>query len=161
MPQKNSGNKKSKRGEGVAGKNTRFIQDILDDARREGAVDEIHIARVIRKMGNGRVEVFYVDDKKIGVVAQAVIRGSFRGKAKRAVWIEGGSIVALADIGIGGSAALEIMAVLDSDSIRDIRDAMDIDPRIFAVDKVDTSLLVGDVIEEGFVFEDEINIDKI
>ena len=161
-PQKNSGNKKSKSKMGVSGKNSRFIQSIVEDARADGGkVDEIHIARVIRTMGNGRVEIFYVQDER-GIIGQSVIRGSFRGKAKRAVWIEKGSIVAVADVGIGGSAALEIVAVFEADQIQEIRSVMEIDPRIFAIDNTDTTALVGNTaVEAGFDFEEEVDVDKI
>jgi len=160
-PQKNSGNKKSAKESGVVKKNKRFIQDIIDDIRTEGKISDVHIARVIKGMGNGRMEVFYVTKvgtESRGHTGQAIIRGSFRGKGKRSVWIENGSIVAVADIGLAGSAALEIMAVFDGDQIRDLRKEMEIDPRIFAIDNVDTDQLVlGKVAEEGFDFgvEDE------
>ena len=167
MPQKNSANKKSKKGAGVSNKNTRFIQSILEDLRDDEELSEIHIARVLRKMGNGRVEVFYMEPDKDGIarsfIMQAIIRGSFRGKGKRNAWIEVGSIVAVADVGLAGSAALEIMGVFTPEQVSDLRKEIDIDPRILAVDNVDSAaLLSGKTVEEGFVFEaDEIDIDDI
>jgi len=163
MPQKNSANKKSKKGEGLT-KNGRFIQSILEDLRNSEDISDIHIARVIKKMGNGRVEVFYIQPDKEGVqrthIEQAVIRGSFRGKGKRSAWIEVGSIVAVADVGLAGSAAFEIMGVFNQDQVSDLRKEIEIDPRIFAVDNVDSdALLSGKTVEEGFVFEDEVEVD--
>ena len=103
-------------------------------------------------------------------VAQAVIRGSFRGRGKRSVWIDIGSIVVLADVGLAGSAEFEIVAVLSSSQIHDIKKEMTIDPRILAVDAVDTSkLMSGEALTDGgFEFdyaggsaEPEIDVDAI
>jgi hypothetical protein len=165
-PQKNSGNKKSKKESGVVLKNQTFIRNILDDVRVDGKVDSVHIARVIRKMGNGRMEVFYIvkpDNKDPrGVVAQAVIPGRFRGRGRHAVWIDVGSIVAVADIGIPGSASLEIVAIYTSDDIRDLKNQMDIDPRVLAIDNTNAdTLMCANALDEGFTIEDELNIDDI
>lgn len=160
-PQKNSGNRGSKKESGVAAKNRRFFQALLDDVRTEGSVSDIHISRVLKKMGNGRVEVFYVDSKGKPRIVQAVIRGSFRGKGKHAVWIETGSIVVVVDSGIGGSAEFEVMAVLSLEQVQDLNKEMNIDPRILAIDNTDEkSLMTKSGIEEGFVFEDDTKEDK-
>lgn len=154
-PQKNSGNRGSKKESGVSAKNRRFIQAFLDDVRKEGKVSDVYVARVLKKVGNGRVEVFYMDSKGKPQMTQTVIRGSFRGKGKHAVWIETGSIVVVADSGIGGSAEFEIMAVLSSDQVRDLSKEMDIDPRILAIDNTDEkALMSGAALDEGgYVFD--------
>ena len=123
--QKNSGNRGSKRESGVSFKNKRMIQNILDDFRTEGEID-VHIGRVTKKFGNGRVEVVYILNDEI-IISQANIRGSFRGKGKHSVWIDIGSIVALNDTGIG---YVEINAVLTKDQARDL----EVDPRIIDMD---------------------------
>jgi hypothetical protein len=121
-------------------------------------------------MGNGRVEAFYVDADKKPQTVQAVIRGSFRGKGKRSVWIEDNAIVIIADSGIGGSAEFEVVAVLSPEQLRDLRKETEIDPRVIAFEVVDSEALMSDKpinIEGGFEFEDtdenedEINIDEI
>lgn len=160
-PQKNSGNRGSKKESGVAAKNRRFFQAFMDDVRSEGTVSDIYVSRVLRKMGNGRIEVFYLDSKKQPKINQVVIRGSFRGKGKHAVWIETGSIVVIADSGIGGSAEFEIMAVLTPEQVHDLTKEMDIDPRILAIDNTDEKALMSGVSAEGgFVFEGDTREDR-
>jgi hypothetical protein len=171
--QKNSGNRGAKKESGVEKKNNRFVTNILDDLRSDEGLDQIRIARVLKKFGNGRVEVFFVKTVKgieYPTVAQAVIRGSFRGRGKRSVWIDIGSIVVLADVGLAGSAEFEIVAVLSSGQIHEIKKEMTIDPRILAVDAVDTTkLMSGEALTEGgFEFdygtvpaEPEIDVDAI
>jgi hypothetical protein len=168
-PQKNAGNKGAKRETGVSVKNRKFIQSFLDDTRNEGSVEDVYISRIMRKMGNGRVEVFFVDKKNRPMIVQAIIRGSFRGKGKRSVWIEDNAIVMVADSGIGGSAEYEIVAVLTPENIRDLRKETTIDPRVLAVDVVDSAVLMSDKpmnSDGGFEFEapeeeEEINVDDI
>ena len=103
-PQKNSGNRGSKKEAAVTTKNNRFVKNLLDDVRSEGKVDDIYIARILKKMGNGRMEAFYIDSDGRPQIKQTLIRGSFRGKGKRGAWIDIGSVVIIADSGIPGSA---------------------------------------------------------
>jgi hypothetical protein len=170
-PQKNSGNKSVKRESGVVLKNRKFIQAFLEDVREDSDVSDIYVARVMKKMGNGRMEVFYVDNKQHPHVVQSIIRGSFRGKGKRSVWIDDNSVVIIADSGIGGSAAFEIMAVLSQDEIHDLKKTKEVDPRILAMNIMDTAQLMSDqpmIPENGFEFdvsatkqEEEIDIDNV
>jgi hypothetical protein len=154
-PQKNTGNKGAKRETGVSMKNRKFVQSFFDDIRNEGSVADVYVSRILKKMGNGRVEAFYVDSEKKPQTVQAVIRGSFRGKGKRSVWIEDNAIVIIADSGIGGSAEFEIVAVLSPEQLRDLRKEMEIDPRVTAFEVVDTEILMSDkpIDEGGFEFE--------
>jgi hypothetical protein len=171
-PQKNAGAKASKRVSGVQSKNSRFIQSYLDDLRSEGKVRDVYVSRVIARLGVGRMEVFYIDSANKPQTAQAVIRGSFRGKGKRSVWIDIGSIVVIADSGIGGSAQFEIMAVLAQDDIDTLRRETVLDPRILDITNVDKDVLKTDrlSLDGGFEFdkgdaieevEEEIDIDDI
>ena len=159
-PQKNSGNKGAKRDTNASIKNKRFIQNLLDDLKTEGHVDDIYIGRVIRRLGDGRMEVFYakkVGNDMRGTVSQAVIRGSFRGRGKHSVWIDVGSFVAIADTGVQGSSALEIVCVMTYDQMRDVAKQIDLDPRIMSSDVTDSSQLVSKMplnnMTDGFEFE--------
>lgn len=175
-PQKNNGNRGAKKETGVSAKNRRFKQNFLDDLRKEGEVANVYIARVLRRMGDGRMEVFYVE--KVGVknetrgkIAQAVIRGSFRGRGKHSVWIDVGSFVAIAETGVSGSAALEIVAVFSPDEMRDIASEFEVDVRVLAVDNTDGAQLLTNKMssshDTGYEFEtiaeqdDELDIDDI
>jgi hypothetical protein len=172
-PQKNSGNKGAKRETGASSKNRRFVQNFLDDLRAEGVVADVHIARIIRKMGNGRMEVFYVDNSKKtskGTVTQAKIPGKFSGRGKHSVWIDVGTFVAVADSGISGSAEFEIVAVFSPDQMRDISKEFDVDPRILAVDVTDGAQLTSRTMQSseltsGYEFdtldEEDVEIDDI
>jgi hypothetical protein len=126
-------------------------------------------------MGDGRMEVFYArksgkTDETRGTVAQAVIRGSFRGRGKRSVWIDVGTFVAVAETGLGGSVALEIVGVFSPDEMRDISKEFEIDPRVLAVDSTDGAQLTSSKMnlnhDTGYEFEtidenDEVDIDDI
>jgi hypothetical protein len=177
-PQKNSGNKGAKRETGASSKNRRFVQNFMDDLRAEGGVEHVHIARVLRRLGDGRMEVFFTEKVKgndsKGRVAQAVIRGSFRGRGKHSVWIDFGSIVAIAETGVAGPSALEIVAVLTADQMRDIGREIIIDPRVLAVDATDTTQLLSSKMtmnhDVGYEFdgvieedddEQEVDVDNI
>jgi hypothetical protein len=118
------------------------------------------------------MDIFYIDSKNKPQTAQAVIRGSFRGKGKRSVWIDIGSIVVIADSGIGGSAQFEIMAVLAQDDIDTLRRETVLDPRILDITNVDKDVLKTDRLglDGGFEFdkgeeaeeaEEEIDLDDI
>ena len=175
-PQKNSGAKKSSRVSGVSKKNGRFIQEFMDELQAEGGVDSIHVARVTRTMGNGRVEVYFISKNSEtsevrGNLEQAIIRGSFRGRSKRDVWIDVGTIVAVADSGLKGSATLEIMAVFSQEQIRELRKDCAVDPRTFITERVETGRIETTLPpEDGFEFDagppeqkegEEVNVDSI
>ena len=168
-PQKNSGNKGAKRETGVSTKNRKFIQSFLEDSGGQDSIEDVYVARIIKKMGNGRVQVFFVDNNGKPQTVQGIIRGTFRGKAKRSVWIEDNSIVLLADSEIAGPAQFEVMAVLSADQVHDLKKVKEnIDPRVLAVDITDTTQLMSKNpidIGGGFEFDapdtEEVDIDDI
>lgn len=172
-PQKNSGNRGAKRETGASIKNRRFVQDFLDDLRKEGNVEDVYIGRVIRRMGDGRMEVFYtekVKNENRGRVTQAKIPGRFSGRGKHSVWIQEGTFVAIASTGVNGSAAFEIVAVFTPEQMRDIDREFDLDSRITAVDHIDAAALLANKgttsKDTGFEFDtiaedDEVNVDDI
>ena len=173
-PQKNSGNKGAKRETGASVKNRKFVQNFLDDLRAEGTVADVHIARILRKMGNGRMEVFFVDKTKKtekGTVTQAKIPGKFSGRGKHSVWMDIGTFVAVADSGISGSAEFEVVAVFTPDQMRDIGKEFEVDPRVLAVDVTDVVQLKGSSMKTnsnaGYEFDvlgeedEEVDVDAI
>lgn len=166
-PQKNTGAKASKRVSGVQSKNSRFIQSYLDDIHKEGHAEDVYVARVISRLGNGRMDVFYLDATKCPQTTQAIIRGSFRGKGKRSVWIDVGSIIMIADSGIPGSAEFEIMAILDQNDLNNLKREITVDPRILDTANVDKDILKSKncvVVDNGFEFDtinEDIEVDDI
>jgi hypothetical protein len=174
MPgQKNAGNKGRKRESGVAVRHRRLITDLMDDLRREGSVDDLHIGRVTRKFGNGRVEVFYVSmetektfdemgnevEKEVprSYEKQAVIKGSFRGRGKHSVWVEVGGIVLVSDTGVG---ILEIAGILTQDQLNAIAKTSFVDERILKPVAVAGEDTAADAIEFTNDISDD-DIDKI
>ena len=141
--QKNSGNKGRKRESGVSKRHNLLISNLMSDLRNEGKADGVYIARVLRKLGNGRVEVFYVTkeiqqtfdregieiEKEVCVTheGQAIIKGSFRGRGKHSVWVDLGGIVVVSDTGLG---ILEIVGVLTQEQLNDISKTSFVDERI-------------------------------
>lgn len=168
-PQKNSGNKKGRRDTGASVKNRKFIGDLMSDLRQNNHVEDVYLGRVTRKLGNGRVEVFYVAKEKEKTFdhdgndvekdvyksyeKQATIKGSFRGRGKHSVWIDVGTAVVVADVGLG---QLTIMAVLTREQLQDMAKTSYIDERILKEGTID-----GNTKDDsGIVFEkseDEIS----
>jgi len=176
MPgQKNKGNRGSQSETPTTKKNNAFFSDYMSDLRKEGKVDDVYVGRVIRNVGNGRVEVFYASPHGART-ENAYIRGLFRGKGKHSVNIEVNSIVLLADTGISGAAQYEIMCMLSRDHIRELRKAVDLDPRILNFEMTDGDELVKNDGNDmgGFEFDtggdetkfadddsDEVDVDAI
>lgn len=162
-PQKNSGNKKGKRETNVSVKNRQFINDLMYDLRKSNQIEDVYLGRVIRKLGNGRVEVFYVakekektfDSEGNDIVKesyksyekQATIKGSFRGKGKHSVWIDIGTPVVVLDSGLN---LFTIIAVLTREQLQDISKEVYLDPRVLN-GVTETSEKAEDTIE----FEEE------
>lgn len=176
-PQKNAGNRGAKRETGASKKNRKFIQDFLDDLRTEDKVEHVHIGRVLRRLGDGRMEVFYVEMMKNkngslesrGKQTQAKIPGRFSGRGKHSVWIDVGTFVAIVNTGVNGPAAFEIAAVFSPDQMRDVAREFQIDDRILATDNTDGAQLVANKCgisnDTGFEFEgtadEDVDIDDI
>ena len=154
-PQKNKGKKGvAGRESGCTKKNNKFIKDFLTDLHKEGEVADVHIARVMKMMGNGRVEIFYVLADGKGISGQAVIRGLFRGKGKRDAWIDVGSVVAVDVQNLGD---ITIVAVLSREQIHQLEKEMELDPRILAKESTNTEDLVKNTValQDAFDFTDD------
>ena len=173
-PQKNSGNRGAKRETGASKKNRTFIQNFLDDMRKEGHVEDVHIGRILRRLGDRRMEVFYTETVKNdqrGRAVQAKIPGKFSGKAKHSVYIDVGSFVAIANTGVSGSSEFEIVAVFTPDEMREISKEFPVDLRVLAVDTTDSHQLVSSKMtlkdDAGYEFDgttnddDDLDIDDI
>lgn len=166
--QNNSRNKASKRGRGGAAvKNNRAISGFVDTVRSHETANNIYVGRVDRKLGNGRVEVRYAVKKRDVIkdsegevledkdgyelkTGQAIIRGSFRGRSKRAVWIEVNSPVLIEDSGLG---IMEINALLTRDQLKDLAKEIFVHPQILS--DQGTSAPEGDAFEFGNESEKE------
>jgi hypothetical protein len=165
-PQKNSGRKGAKRDSGASKKNNNFNEAFMSDVAESGGlpVEGVYVGRVLSSYGGGRLGVFYIDEENQPRTVQAIIRGIFRGKAKKEFWIEAGSIVIISDNHIGGSAEYEIMSVLSDDDVTELRKMVDMDGRIFDINNIDPKALLdgtGVSHEIEFTTEETLDVDKI
>jgi hypothetical protein len=105
--------------------NREFIDDLLDDYKKNEKTDGVFVGRVLRRMGCGRMEVFYMvkknaddeEDDRLEPVQQIMpMRGGLRGKAKKTVWVDIDSLVMIAETGLGGTTH-EIIAVFSVDQV--------------------------------------------
>jgi len=150
-----SGHKAQKNSEGSKSRNNRlFIDALLDDYMNDDKTDGVHVARVLKRMGCGRMEVFYVDDSKQPIqVIQKIIpmRGGLRGKGKKSVWVDIDSLVMIAETGLAG-ATHEIVAVFSEiQTARFKKVKPTADPRLF----LRSGSTDAATTDEGFVFEHE------
>lgn len=154
-----SGHKSQRNSESSKARNNReFVDDLLDDYMNEEKTDGVYVGRVLRRMGSGRMEVFYKDEKGHDVQRIIPMRGGLRGKGKKSVWVDVGSLVMLAETGLGG-ATHEIVAVFsDAQRARLKNVKKDSDERLFLKDGAD---LEKDESAFEFTEEEEVDVDNI
>jgi hypothetical protein len=148
-----SGHRAQRNSEGSKARHNReHIEDLLDDYRKGEKTDGVFVGRVTRRMGCGRMEVFYtrtvVDtDAEEGLMLEAPkkttktrieavqqiipMRGGLRGKAKKTVWVDIDSLVMIAETGLAG-ATHEIIAVFNAEQVAKYRKLVpNADERLF------------------------------
>ena len=152
VPQKNSGNKN--KGQSASRDNQdRLIRNFIDDlAKNKGCVEDVYIGKISKLFGNSRVETVYqkkVNDEILVGVVQAAIPGKFQGRNKRHFWIETGSLVLVADTGLG----FEIVGLLSRDDMQLIK----------KFTKINHNISGDEVIDEVFekADEEDLNVDAI
>ena len=174
-----SGHKAQRNSEGSKARHNRcFVDDLLDDIKNDEKLEDVFVARVTKRMGQGRMEVFYIkefekdederrNDKDLierRVMTQVVpMRGGLRGKAKKTVWVDLDSLVMVAETGLGGTTH-EIVAVFSPEQVARLKKLRpDMDARYF-LKGADTDSAAHDA---GFEFEaggddgEEIDVDNI
>jgi len=172
-PQKNNGKRAAAKVSNASKKNNFLIRDLLDDLK--GDLEEnILIARVIKRLGNGRMQVFYTTKNEDGTskpnLDQASIRGNMRGRSKRSLWVDIGSIVIVSKSDVGGSREFEIIGIVEHHLLDEVKEAANLEPRVLAVDITDEASLMTAIRpdqEEGFIFsnaldeEEDVDVDNI
>lgn len=169
-----SGHRAQRNSEGSKARNNRcLVDDLLEDIRNGEPLTDVFVARVLKRMGSGRMEVFYMkegsddfDDSKkteMRVVQQIVpMRGGLRGKGKKTVWVDIDSLVMIAETGLAGTTH-EIVAVFSPEQVaklRKLRPTMD--DRFFAKGSTESA-----EAEDGFEFDEkagddaEVDVDNI
>jgi hypothetical protein len=146
--------------------NNRLGDDILDDLARTGRIDGAHVGRVMRRLGDGRMEIFYIETevilgkaRPVDKLIQAPIRGGMRGRGKKDVWVDVGSVVLFEETGLGGMAPYRIVSVFTPAQIARYKTIIvDADPRLFAKGPADAAE-EGDIeFEES---EEDVDVDGI
>lgn len=179
-----SGHRAQRNSEGSKARHNReFIDDLLDDLRKGERVDDVYVGRVVRRMGCGRMEVFYiktvedkVDEETLAFeapvkkapkirhvdVSQIIpMRGGLRGKAKKTVWVDIDSLVMIAETGLSGTTH-EIIAVFSADQVARYRKLKpDADERLFLKGGADANEAQKDTIIFEEDAEAEVDVDDI
>jgi hypothetical protein len=174
-----SGHKAQRNSEGSKARHNRcFVDDLLDDIKNNEKLEDVKIARVTKRMGCGRMEVFYLDEvvdekkkdwfdetkkKEVRAVQQIIpMRGGLRGKGKKSVWVDLDSLVMVAETGLAGTTH-EIVAVFSPEQVARLRKLKpDMDERMFL--KSGNTETEG--ADGGFEFDEkagdaEIDVDNI
>lgn len=117
------------------------------------------LGRVLKRLGNGRMEVFAQDEsKKIYDALNVPLRGGMTGRAKGSCWVDVGKLVLISATGLAGTP-YEIFAVLEPQQVATLKKLGTLDERFFI--PMDS----GEVPEDdGYEFEDaeeDVNIDEI
>jgi len=128
-----SGHKSQKNSEGNKARNNRLKGDaLLDDIMDEVSTAGVLIGKVTRRLGCGRMEIAHFSDKGELTLFQAPLRGGMRGRGKKDVWIDVGSVVLFEETGLGGMATHRILSVFTPVQIARYKSIVsDADPRLF------------------------------
>lgn len=183
-----SGHKAQRNSEGSKARHNReFIDDLLDDYRKGEKTDGVYVGRVIRRMGCGRMEVFYIKDvvdkddeeslaysleptatkkapkvRKQDVQQIIPMRGGLRGKAKKTVWVDIDSLVMIAETGLAG-ATHEIIAVFSPEQVATYRRFKpDADERLFLKGGAEAAAANQDaIVFDTEAPDEEVDVDDI
>lgn len=163
MPKNYTGGKGHRSGQNsesnTSMKNKKIFDDLIDDIRKGEDLDGVYIGRVVRKLGDGRMEVIYFQEGRMETV-KAILKGSLRGRGKRDAFIDLNSIVLLIHLGVDSGTTYEIINVFTAEQIHVLKKEVVLDERLF----VNTN----ERKEDAYEFErteddeeDEIDIDTI
>jgi hypothetical protein len=148
-----------------ANKSDPVIRDYIEDLRAKDT-EHVHIARVLKFNGDGRVEVVYCIGEK-GIIAQVIIPGRFRGKAKYSSLVDVGSFLLIGETGVSGPASLEMMALISDEQMDKIKNVVDVDKRILAKEADKETIVANKVaVDDVDIFDrsgttHSVNIDDI
>jgi translation initiation factor IF-1 len=146
-------------------KSDNVVSDYIYDLRKKEMNDEVYVARVIKNLGNARIEVVYSDNMKV-MVTQAKIPGRFTGRAKKTMLVSPGTFILIANTGVTGALAYEMMAVVSREELAKIQELLPIHTNVTSVVTDAEELQTRTTAQEGgFEFEggngEEIDIDNV
>ena len=133
--QRNSESNKTKMNNKIGDK---MLDDLMDNPGGT-TLDGAFVGRVMRRLGDGRMEIFYTvketiqeKERVVDKLIQAPIRGGMRGRGKKDVWVDVGSLVLFEETGLGGMATHRILSVFTpAQTARYKSIVTDADPRLF------------------------------
>ena len=135
-----------------ANKSDPVVRDYIDDLRAKDT-EHVHIARVLKFNGDGRVEVVYCIGEK-GIIAQVIIPGRFRGKAKYSSMVDVGSFLLIGETGVSGPASLEMIARISDEQMDKIKNIVDVDKRILAKEADKETIIANKVaVDDVDIFD--------
>lgn len=140
-----------------------YIYDLKHKKKGDEPDDEVYVARVIKTLGNARVEVVYSHDDKV-FVSQVKIPGRFTGRAKKTMMVSPGIFILIAKTGLTGPLALEMIAIVSRDEVAKIQDLIPVHANVVSLVTDAGELQTRtNVKEDGFVFEgqEEVDIDNV
>ncbi len=143
----------------ITKKNRQLIENFMDDMTKEGKCEGVFVSRVTKKLGDGRMEVSYMDKERL-VTVPAPIKGSMRGRGKSQAYVDNGSIVLVSNTGLVGAMSHEIIGVVTPAQLVQMKKIMTLDTRI--IDNTKTVEQSGE-FEFGEESDDEegVEIDNI
>lgn len=157
-----SGHKARANSEGnITKKNRQLIENFIEDVTVEGKCDGVFVSKVIRRLGDGRMEVSYMDNDRL-ITVSAPIKGSLRGRGKSQAFVDIGSFVLVTDTGLEGSRSHEIIGVVTPAQLAQMKKIMTLDTRI--IDNAKSEDHSGEVLFEEADEEDtdgSVEIDNI
>lgn len=143
------------------------VSNFIEDLRSNDSTEGVYVARVLKVLGNKRIQVVYCVGEK-AVVAELIIPGKFSKRGKHEVRVEINTYLLIAETGISQNS-VEMLGIIDRHHLEQISKYIEIDKRVRAIETDTTAIMSGKVTEEdGFEFEavkpveeQELNVDDI
>jgi hypothetical protein len=164
MPKNMSGgsaHKAQRNSEGSKARNNRcLVDDLLADYEVGEKLPDIYVGRIVRRMGSGRMMVFYMNHYNQGTEQIIPMRGGLRGKGKKSVWVDVDSLVMVVETGLAGTTH-EIVGVFSETQIARYKKLFpEADPRLFLKGTVETTEKPPEELFE-FNNEEDVDVDAI
>lgn len=163
MPKNVQGGSKHKKGSNsessTSKKNKKLFDNLLSDIYADEDIDGIHIGRVTKKLGDGRMEVEYFSNERLETT-KAHMKGSIRGRGKKDAWVDVGSFVILNETGVVGTMAHEIVMPLTPLQVATLRKEGLIHAHLVVEAETDNGGVEFEDVPDTKV-EEELNVDTI
>lgn len=137
-----------------------MVDALLDDYAAGEKITDVFVGRIVRRMGSGRMQVFYMNEHNQGTERIVPMRGGLRGKGKKSVWVDVDALVMVIETGLAGTTH-EIVGVFSETQVTRYRKMFpDADPRLFLKGVTETTEKPPEELFE-FQEEEEVDVDAI